>query len=79
MEAGNTAYLQCILDGDSSHGGSFHWTGPAVGSDRANVTQDPSGTVSTLTIRSVGRSDEGRYGCSYTGVSTVFITLDVIG
>jgi hypothetical protein len=78
VDSGNNAVLQCILDGDSTHGGSFSWTGPAVTSGRANITLDTSRTVSTLTIDSVGRSDEGRYSCSLTGVVTISITLDVV-
>ena len=76
--SGSNAVLQCILDGDPSHGGSFTWTGPAVGSGRVSISLDGSGTVSTLVISSAGQSDEGRYGCSYTGRGAVFITLDVI-
>jgi hypothetical protein len=75
----NNAVLQCIVDGDSTHGGSLSWIGPAVTSDRAAITLDTSRTVSTLTIASVGRSDEleGRYSCS-TGYDTTSITLDVV-
>ena len=46
-------------------------------SDRASISLDISGTVSTLTIDSVGDSDEGRYSCSYTGVGTVSTTLNI--
>ena len=77
VDSGSTAYLQCILDGNSRPGGSFTWSGPAVDSDRASITLDISRTVSTLTIESVGRSDEGRYSCSYTGVDTIFMGLNV--
>ena len=71
--------LQCILDGDSTHGGSFSWTGQAVASGRADITLDNSShTLSVLTINSVSRSDEGEYICSYTGVGRISITLDVI-
>ena len=73
----NDAVLQCILIGDSTHGGSFSWTGPAIASGRAVVTLDISGTVSTLTIASVGESDEGSYSCSFTGVDPIFLSLDV--
>jgi hypothetical protein len=79
VDSGNNANLQCVLAlRDSTHGRSFLWTGPAVASDRAVITLNASGTVSTLTIASVGRSDEGQYSCSFTGVDTIFITLDVI-
>ena len=54
------------------------WTEPAVTSGQASISVDSSGTVSTLTITSVGRSDEGVYSCSLTGVGTVSITLNVI-
>ena len=77
VNSGNTAEIQCLLDTDSNDGGSFSWTGPAVTSGRAVVTLDSSGTVSTLTINGVGRSDEGRYNCSFTGVNTISINLDV--
>ena len=77
VDSGGRVLLQCILGGDSTHGGSFSWTGPAVASGRADITLDSSRTVSTLTIESVGRSDEGEYICSFTGVSTVSISLDV--
>ena len=73
--------LRCIQDGDSTHGGSFSWTGPAVASGRADITLDDSShTLSVLTINGVSRSDEGEYICSYTGVSIIdiSITLDVI-
>ena len=46
-------------------------------SGRASITLDNSSSVSTLTIDSVGGSDEGRYRCSYTGVGTVSIRLNV--
>ena len=78
VERGNNAALQCIMDGDSSHGGSFTWTGPAVGSSRASISLDGSGTVSTLVISSVNLTDEGQYGCSYTGLEAIFMTLNVI-
>ena len=78
VDSGSDAVLQCILGGDSRHGGSFNWTGPAVTSGRASISLDSSGTVSTLTITSVGRSDEGRYRCSFGDVDTVSITLNVI-
>jgi hypothetical protein len=78
FDSGNIAVLQCVLDGDSSDGGSFSWTGPAVTNDRAVKTLDSSGTVSTLTIASVGRRDEGQYSCSFTGLDTISITLDVV-
>ena len=78
VDSGSNAVLQCVLGGDSTHGGSFSWTGPAVTNDRAVITLDSSGTVSELTIADVGRSDEGSYSCSFTGVDTVFISLDVI-
>ena len=78
VDSGNDAVLQCVLDGDSPHGGSFSWTGPAVASGRAVITLDPSGTVSTLTIADVGGSDEGSYSCSFTGIGTRSITLDVV-
>ena len=78
VDSGNDALLQCVLGGDSTRVGSFSWTGPAVTSRQAFFTLDTSRTVSTLTIANVGRSDEGRYSCSYTGVDTVFISLDVI-
>jgi hypothetical protein len=79
LHSGNNAVLQCVLvRGDSTQGGSFSWTGPAVTSGRAVRTLDSSGTVSTLTIASVDRSEEGRYSCSFTGFDTIFITLDVI-
>ena len=77
MDSGTNVDLQCILDGDSSHGGSFSWRGPAVGSDHAVISLDISGTVSKLTISSVGLSDEGRYFCNYSGVGEVSILLDV--
>ena len=77
VDSGSTAYLQCILDGNSRPGESFTWSGPAVDSDRASIEQDISGTVSTLTIDSVGGSDEGTYHCSYTGVGAVSIRLNV--
>ena len=77
VDSGDRVLLQCILGGDSTHGGSFSWTGPAVDSGRAIITLDSSRTVSTLTIESVGRSDEGEYICSFAGVGTVSITLDV--
>ena len=76
VDSGNNAILQCILGGDFTHGGSFSWTGPAVTIGRAVI--DSSGTVSTLTIAGVGRSDEGRYSCSFTGFDTISITLDVV-
>ena len=78
--SGHSAYFDCILDGDSSHGGAFSWTGPAVASGRASVSMYLHGSslVSTLGIHNVDQNDEGRYGCSYTSVGTVFITLDVI-
>ena len=79
IDSGEYVSLQCILGGDSTHGGSFSWTGPAVASGRAVITLDSLGTVSTLTIESVGRSDEGEYSCSFAGVGRVSITLDVIG
>ena len=78
VDSGNDAFLQCVLGGDSTHGGSFSWTGPAVASGRAVDTLDSSGTVSTLSIAGVGRSDEGSYSCSFTGVDTVSIRLDVV-
>ena len=81
VDSGNDAVLQCVLDGDSTHGGSFSWTGPGpatVDNDRADVILDSSGTVSTLTITDVGRSDEGHYSCSFTGVDTISIGLDVV-
>ena len=77
VDSGGSVLLQCILDGDSTHGGSFSWTGPAVDSGRANITLDNSRTVSTLTIESADRSDEGEYICSFAGVGRVSITLDV--
>ena len=77
VDSGNDAVLQCVLGGNSTHVGSFSWTGPAIASSRAVLALDSSGTVSTLNIASVGRSDEGQYSCSYTGVDTVFISLDV--
>ena len=77
VDSGNNAVLQCVLDhGGFTHGGSFSWTGPAVASNRAVI--DSSGTVSTLTIDNVGRSDEGQYSCSFTGVESIFISLDVV-
>ena len=76
VDSGNNAVLQCILGGDSTHGGYFSWTGPAVTIDRAVINS--SDTVSTLTIAGVRRSDEGRYSCSFTGFDTVSITLDVV-
>ena len=79
VDSGDNALLQCILGGDLIQGRSFSWTGPAVDSGRANITLDSSGTVSTLTIESVGRSDEGGYSCSFAGVGRISITLDVIG
>jgi hypothetical protein len=78
VDRGNNAVFQCVLGGDSTHGGFFSWTGPAVTSGRAVRTLDTSGTVSTLTIASVGRSDEGQYSCSFTGLNTISITLDVV-
>ena len=79
VDSGNDAVLQCVLDGDSTHGGSFSWTGPAIVDNvRAATTLDSSGTVSTLTIADVRGSDEGRYSCSFTGVDTISITLDVV-
>ena len=77
VDSGGRVLLQCILDGDSTHGGSFSWTGPAVDSGRANITLDSSRTVSTLTIKSAGRSDKGEYSCSFAGFGRVSITLDV--
>ena len=77
VDSENDALLQCILNGDSTHGGSFSWTGPAIASGRADITLDSSGTVSTLTIASVGESDEGTYSCSFTGVDPIFLSLDV--
>ena len=79
VDSGRNVMLQCILGGDSTHGGSFSWTGSAVDSGRAVITLDSSRTVSTLTIESVGQSDEGEYSCSFVGVDRVFITLDVRG
>ena len=76
VDSGNNAVLQCVLDGNFTHGGSFSWTGPAVASNQAVI--DSSGTVSTLAIDNVGRSDEGRYSCSFTGVKSIFISLDVV-
>ena len=78
VDSGNDALLQCVLEGDSTQLGSFLWTGPAVASGRAAIILDSSGTVSTLTIAGVGRSDEGSYTCSFTGVDTISITLDVV-
>ena len=72
------AVLQCIVDAGQLQKGSFSWTGPAVAYGRANISLDASGTVSTLTIESVGQSDEGRYSCSFTGVGTVSTVLNVI-
>ena len=79
IDSGRNVMLQCILGGDSTHGGSFSWTGPAIASHRAVITLDSSRTVSTLTIESVGQSDEGEYSCSFAGVGRVSITLDVRG
>ena len=78
VDSGNGVILQCVLGGDSTHGGSFSWTGPAVTRDRAVITLDSSGTVSTLTIADAGGNDEGSYSCSFTGVATISITLDVV-
>ena len=78
VDSGNEAALQCVLDSDSTHGGSFLWTGPAVASGRAVIILDSSGTVSTLTIADVGGSDEGSYSCSFTGVGAISIALDVV-
>ena len=78
VDSGSNAVMQCILGGDSTHGGSFSWTGPAVTGGRAAIVLDSSGTVSTLTITSVDQSDEGEYSCSFDDVGTVSITLDVI-
>ena len=78
VDSGSEAFLQCVLDGDSTHGGSFSWTGPAVASGRAVIILDSSGTVSTLIIADVGGSDEGNYSCSFTGVDTISIALDVV-
>ena len=81
VDSGNNAVLQCVLvHGDCTHGGSFSisWTGPAITNDRAVVTPDASDTASTLSIASVGRSDEGSYSCSFTGFDTISITLDVV-
>ena len=80
IDSGRNVLLQCILSGDSNHGESFLWTGPAIvnESDRVYITLDSSGTVSTLSIRHVVRSDEGRYFCSYTDVGVVSIILDVV-
>ena len=78
IDSGRNVVLQCILGGDSTNGGSFSWTGPAVASGRADITLDSSHTVSTLTIESVGRSDEGEYSCSFAGAGRVSITLNVI-
>ena len=78
VDSGNNAVWQCILGGDSRDGGEFSWTGPAVASGRAAITLDRSGTVSTLTIDGVARSDEGAYSCSFTGVGTVSISLNII-
>ena len=79
VDSGNNAVLQCVLDGDSTHhGGSFSWTGPAVASGRAVITLNLPGTVSTLSIAAVDGSDEGKYSCSFTGVDTISITLDVV-
>ena len=78
VDSGGRVLLQCILGDDSTHGGSFSWTGPAIDSGHADITLDNSGTVSTLTIESVGRSDEGEYSCVFAEIGRVPITLDVI-
>ena len=78
VDSGNDALLQCVLGGNSTHVGSFSWMGPAVASGRAIISLDSSGTVSTLTIAGVGRGDEGQYSCSFTGVDTISIELDVV-
>ena len=78
VDSGNNAFLQCVLGGDLTDGGSFSWTGPAIASGRAVVTLDSSGMVSTLSIASVDGGDEGNYSCSFTDVGTISITLDVI-
>ena len=77
MQSGNDAVFQCVVEGNANNGGSFTWNGPAVAGNRASVSLDSSGTVSTLTIISVNQDDEGKYSCSYTGAVTVFITLEV--
>ena len=79
VDSGNDAVLQCVLvRDDSAHDGSFSWQGSAVTNDRAVVTPDTSSMVSTLTIAGVGRSDEGRYSCSFTGFDTISIILHVV-
>ena len=82
VDNGDSAELQCVLVGNSIHGGSFTWTGPADGTnedDHTTTTLSDSGTVSTLTIHGVGRDDAGQYTCSYSGLNSISITLVVIG
>ena len=84
VDSGNDAVLQCVWVDDPTISyiiasiGSFSWEGPAVTSHQASYTLDTSHRVSTLTIASVGRTDEGQYSCSYLGADTVFISLDVV-
>ena len=85
VDSGSDATLQCILNGDSQvTRGSFSWTfrqgEPLRTTEDGHVTisDSVSGTVSTLTINRVNRSDEAEYSCSYTSLDTVSITMDVV-
>ena len=71
--------LQCVLVGTHvvRSPQSFTWTGPGLNNGHATVQH--SNTVSTLTINSVRDEDKGQYSCSYPGLPTVSITVEVIG
>ena len=82
VDSGDSAELQCVLVGNPIHGGSFTWTGPAVGNNedgRTALTVSASGALSTLTISDFGSDDAGQYTCSYMDVGTVSIMLTVVG
>ena len=85
VDSGSEATLQCILIGNIQvTRGSFSWKfgqgEPLRNTDNGHVTieESISGTVSTLTINRVNRSDASVYSCSYTSLEPVSITMDVV-
>lgn len=77
--SGENAVLECVLIGSSERPPSFTWSGPAHSNGRTSIGQSASGTYSRLTINGVGSNDAGQYTCSYSGISSVSITLTVVG
>lgn len=69
--------MHCVLKGGGDSEQRVTWLGPALASNRA--TTENSRSSSTLTIDRVETKDAGDYSCSYRGLPTISIRLNVVG